>query len=183
MAENNSPLPPMQEVEATLQAVRGNITTVLEEVGSKTGRVLVKFNYVVALLGGYTLLSLFTGVWLTIDLGAFRGLASMISYEVSTGGSPLPFIRDIEKPFPYLWAWLLFFRVISWLIVPVLIATAVDAAYRILETRRAKALRRMRRRFRRECEREGVTDPDALEKCVDRKIEQFWEFLEGPTEP
>lgn len=175
MTEKGSPQPPIRQVG---QAVDNGLA-VLEEVGSRAGYILSKFSYVVGILSVYVLLSLLTCIWLTVELGTFKGLASIISYEVATGGSPAPFIRDIEPRFPFLWAWLLVLHAISWLLVPMLIASAVDATYRILEKQRVESYSKLREYLREECESDGVTGDEALEKCIDRKVKEFRKLMKG----
>jgi len=60
---------------------------------------------------------------------------SFIAYAIATGGDPFNF-SELAQPHPLLWVWILIVHVLSWLIVPVLAATAIDAAYRKWEERR-----------------------------------------------
>jgi len=76
---------------------------------------------------------LITYVVLRATIGPGRG-ASFIAYEIATGGDPFNF-KELAAPHPILWVWILILHAVSWLMVPVLAATAVDAAYRRWEQR------------------------------------------------
>jgi len=111
------------------------IVSVTKRLGMAFGRFFENFTAVLLALLLYlvlTVLTYFALAWSLPD----KGTAAFITYEVATGGDPKDFRGDV-KQFP-LWLWILAMHVASWLIVPVLAATAVDAAYRVLESRRAE---------------------------------------------
>ena len=127
-----------------------------QRLGVKTGRLLSKFSFVLATLGGYVALSLMMYLWLAIDLSQWRGNAAVIAYDVALGGSPLPYAA-VVSPFPFLWKALEIFHAFAWLIIPVLAATMVDAAYRMFEEDRRRKERALRRSIRRWAKNQGMS--------------------------
>ena len=142
-----------------------------KKIGHLVGRFLSNFHNVFVTLVIYLVLGFGTYVWLAIDLGSFSGKSTNIAYKVATGSDPLEYVDVINK-FPFLWAWILIFHVLSWLVVPVLTATAVDAAYRIAEETRIEAERDMRLRLRAIGRARGLSGLD-LDKFVEDTIEMF----------
>jgi hypothetical protein len=112
-----------------------------DRVGLKVGKFLTSLTYLVATLLVYAILSVLTYLWLSFTLSN-SGSAGFIAYEISTGGDPFNFRTDLAQHV-WLWRWILLFHVLSWLVVPVLAATAVDATYRLLEQRRLELDRRL----------------------------------------
>ena len=109
------------------------ISSHTNKVGSAVGRFLSSFGYVLTTLIVYLVMCFATYLVLRIGLGLGNG-ASFIAFEIATGGDPYNF-KEIAASRPVLWMWMLALHVLSWLIVPVLAATAVDAAYRRWEAR------------------------------------------------
>lgn len=105
-----------------------------DRAGSKAGGFLSSFGYVILTLCFYVLLCFITYLVLRANLGSDGG-AAFISFEIATGGDPFNF-KDLAFSHPILWIWILVLHVASWLMVPVLAATAVDAAHRKWEERR-----------------------------------------------
>lgn len=105
----------------------------LETVGRAAGRFLSSFSYVLTTLLVYVVMCFITYGVITLALGANKG-AAFITFEIATGGDPYNF-KEIAAAHPFLWIWILALHAMSWLIVPVLAATAVDAAYRNWEDR------------------------------------------------
>jgi len=110
-------------------------------IGRRTGQFLTNLTYVVTTLLGYVFLSILTYLWLAARLSS-PGRARFIAYEISTGGDPFNFAAELYQHV-WLWRWVLLFHVISWIIVPVLAATAVDATFRLWEQRRLELDRRL----------------------------------------
>lgn len=104
------------------------------KAGSVTGRFLSSFSYVLTTLFVYFVACFITYLALRIGFGPDQG-AAFIAYEMATGGDPYNF-KELAPAHPVLWVWMLVLHLLSWLIVPVLAATAVDAAYRKWEERR-----------------------------------------------
>jgi hypothetical protein len=105
-------------------------------LGEKLGRFLSNFTYVLLTLFVHIGLTILTYILLSYALPAEKS-AGFIAYEIATGGDPYNFVGDIQSHY-WTWRWILLFHVISWLIVPVIAATAVDAAFRIYEQRKAE---------------------------------------------
>lgn len=113
----------------------------------KTGRLLSNWKFVAFTLVGYIALCLIIYLWLVITLGRWLGYSAIIAYDVSLGGSPLPYVHVLSD-YPVLWRGLKAFHAIAWLIVPVLAATMVDAISRTyVEDQRRKELK-LRRSIR-----------------------------------
>lgn len=111
----------------------GFLTVFTNKTGAATGRFLSSFSYVLTTLTIYSVLCLVTYILLLMTLEPQDG-PSFIAYEITTGGDPFNF-REVAPSHPVLWIWILFMHILSWLIVPVLAATAIDAAYRQWEER------------------------------------------------
>jgi hypothetical protein len=105
------------------------------KVGAKLGGFLSNLTYVMSTLLIYLVISILTCIWLLFQLAPQYSKAAFIAYEMATGGDPYNFASELQQYF-ILWIWVLIFHVISWLIVPVLAATAVDAAFRTYDMRR-----------------------------------------------
>lgn len=92
------------------------------------------FTYLTLALIIYMLLS--GGTWLALrgTLAPDYGKAAAIAYTVATGGDPYNYTKDLAQYF-CMWQWIRLFHIISWLAVPVLIATAIEAAHRANEAR------------------------------------------------
>jgi hypothetical protein len=149
---------------------------VAKRTGVAIGRFLSNFSYVLSTLLLHVLLSGITYLVLKIVLGSGKREA-FIAYEIATGGDPFNF-SDIFSPHPILWAWILMFHVISWLIVPVLAATAVDAAYRVWEEKRLEVDKRLQEQMRAVVERQiGVTGDAAIQIVLDQ-LEEMRKQLE-----
>lgn len=109
------------------------ISSFITKTGRATGRFLSNFGYVLTTLIIYVLFSLVTYGVLRVGLGANAG-PSLITFIIATGGDPYNF-KELSTTHPVVWGFIIVLHVLSWLIVPVLAATAVDAAYRKWEER------------------------------------------------
>jgi hypothetical protein len=107
------------------------------------GRLLYHPRYLWWALGAYCGLGFVTYLWLAIHFGTLKGKALAIAYDVATGASPLNYQVDLHPAFPWLWVWMCVFHVLSWLAIPVLIATIVDALCRTYERTRVQAERQL----------------------------------------
>jgi hypothetical protein len=103
--------------------------------GATAGRFFSSLTYVLSALLIYITLSVLTYMWLAFQLAPAHGKASFIAYEVATGGDPFNFAGDLQQ-YNLLWVWILIFHAISWLIVPIVAATAVDLAFNAWEEKR-----------------------------------------------
>jgi hypothetical protein len=108
-----------------------------KELGEKTGRVLSDFTYVLGTLMFYIVLGLATYIVLKTRLPVETGRAGFIAYVIATGGDPSNFAKELEIHY-WSWRWVLAFHIISWLVVPLLGAAAIDVAYRMYERRRTE---------------------------------------------
>lgn len=113
----------------------GRLSQYVETAGRVTGRFLSSFTYVLTTLLVYAIICLLTYVFVRLTLGPNEG-ASFVTFEIATGGDPFNF-KELAVSHPILWIWLLLVHSMSWLIVPVLAATAVDAAFRQWEDRKS----------------------------------------------
>ncbi|HJR06896.1 MAG TPA: hypothetical protein VJ842_06550 [Pyrinomonadaceae bacterium] len=102
---------------------------------AKSGKYLSNITYVLSTLLIYIAFSILTYIWLVIQLSPQRNKAAFIAYEMATGSDPYNFAIDLQGFF-LLWNWILVFHIISWLIVPILAATAVEATFRVYEQRK-----------------------------------------------
>lgn len=137
----------------------------------RIGRFLSTFSFVACTLGGYIVLSLLIYLWLVVDLSHWTGHAGVIAYDVALGGSPLPY-GALLSDFPFLWKALQIFHFFAWLIVPVLAATMVDAAYRLYEENQRRKERKLRRSIRRWGKLRGLTGEE-LSDFVDEALDTF----------
>ena len=133
-----------------------------EKLVVNTGRLLSKSGFVAGILGGYVMLSFMMYLWLVLDLGHWRGDSAVIAYDVALGGSPLPYDIVLSR-FPFLLIALEVFHGVAWLIVPVLAATMVDAAYRTFEEDRRRKERELRRSIGRWARKQGMSVEEAKE--------------------
>jgi hypothetical protein len=97
-----------------------------------------------------TTLLVFVALWLMLFVSLYVQLfdfekAGFIAYVVATGGDPFNF-RDLSEQ-RFIWIVITILHVFSWLIVPVLIATIIDAAYRVYEERGLRARRIVRKQL------------------------------------
>lgn len=111
-------------------------------VDSWVGGFFSNFTRVLQMLFIYVVLCVGTYILLIAELGPDKR-AAFIAYQVATGGDPYNFSEAL-RPFPFTWGWILVLHVLSWLIVPVLAATAIDAAYRAHEEKKARAERALK---------------------------------------
>ena len=146
-------------------------------IGDAVGRFLSNFSYVLGTLGLYLFLSAVTFIWLAIDVDRYR--AATITYDVATGGNPLEYIGELQRPYPVLWGWIVFFHILAWLVVPVLAATAVDAAYRKWDERKEEAERRLRKIFRIVGRDQLKLSGSQLEEFEDTWIDAMREIRKG----
>lgn len=142
-----------------------------ERLVVRTGRLLSKFSFVAGTLGGYIILGLIVYLWLVVDLGQWRGYPAMIAYDVAFGGSPLPYAGVLSN-FPVLWKAVQIFHVVAWLIVPVLAATMVDAAYRVFEENQRRKERKLRRLIRAWGKIRNIPE-DKLRDLIDEALDTF----------
>ena len=97
--------------------------------------------------------------------------ASFAAYEIATGGDPFNFKKDWGKD-RLIWTWILVLHVVSWLIVPVLIATAIDAAYRIFE-QTSRAEKTLREIIGGTARNELNLSDEEAKKFMEDKLEEF----------
>lgn len=111
------------------------LTSFLIAIGERTGRFFLNFPYVLATLLLYVGLSGVTYVWIKIEIPPGTVPHFFIAYELATGSDPLNFASSLQNH-RLIWCWVLIFHVLSWLIVPVLVATTISAALHVWEERR-----------------------------------------------
>lgn len=140
-------------------------------VSSLTGRFLSSVPNVLSTLGIYVVLSWLTYFVLTGVYGFDQGKAFRITYAVAGAGDPFA-LPDVQQHY-WLWRWLLVFRVLAWLLIPVLVATAVDAAYRVFETNKKRSEARVRRQMRKIGREQLNLTGSALDEFVNEQYEQF----------
>lgn len=169
-------VPPLEEVRQNIKKARRDTGVLIEKVGDKTARFLSDFGSVMTTLFLYLLVCLITYICLAVSFGSARGEAWRIAFDVSTGGEPYNH-DDALKHFPTLWMWLHVVHVLSWLIVPVLAATAIDAAYRIPERKKGKAERRILRGIRKRGRAEGLTGSE-LDSYVAERFDELLQLEE-----
>lgn len=125
-----------------------NVTPVVaRKLIVKAGRLLSNCSFVAVTLGCYIILCLIMYLWLVIDLSQWLGYSAIIAYDLALGGSPLPYVHVLSD-YPVLWRALKIFHGVAWLIVPVLAASMVDAAYRTYEQDQRRKELKLRRSIR-----------------------------------
>jgi len=107
------------------------VTTAL---ANKVASFLSNLNSLLFALLTYVLIVLFTYLLLKVRIGSGHDEAFIV-YQIGTGGDPFNFADDFANNL-WLWRWLLVLHVLSWLIVPVLAATAVDVVFSIREKKK-----------------------------------------------
>jgi hypothetical protein len=166
--------PPRNDItppaKGAIDSLRGDLTR-LELFGGSLGRFLSNLRYLGWTLGVYGGLSLGTYAWLAIQFGTVKGKAITIAYDVATGGNPLAYTGEVKPSFPGLWIWISVFHVLAWVAIPVLVATTVDATYRLYEQARIRAERRLRRRIRNHGRKKYGLSGIELDDFVDKTIE------------
>ena len=135
-------------------------------VGERLGRYLSNFASVIVTLVIYVVLSLVTYVLLVQELPTEKR-PGFIAYEIATGGDPINFEADIQTHY-WTWRWILLFHVVSWLIVPVLAATAVDAAFKTYEERRKRVSDQLSDRMEQILTKHSELSQEDAEKVTDR---------------
>lgn len=130
-----------------------------EGLGNRIGHFLSNFTYVAITLGVYIFLSIVTFIVLFWVFSPEYGKGFLIAYGVTTGGDPLGFADELDGH-KLVWAWLLILHLLSWLVVPVLAATAVDAAYRVVEQRRTRATKELNNQIGEVGKEIGLSDED-----------------------
>ena len=134
-----------------------------------TAKIIIKrigiFLGIYALILGITLILLMQGLPDTRK-------AIFITYSFGTGADPVEFQSDLQAFPPGIQYWLLGLHVISWLFVPILVATVIDVIIRELEQKRQGAGDRIKKRIRNVGRATGLRD-DVLESYVDEEFEKF----------
>lgn len=146
----------------------------VERAGRWTGQFLADFSYLLSTLLVYVILVVGTYLVLLWKLWPDQEKALFIAYEAATGADPFNFASDLKRFF-WLWVWIMVFHVISWLAVPVLAATAVDAACRIFEEKRSRGERSLRRRIRLMGEEHLGLSGKKLDEFEDQEYEKMKE--------
>ena len=99
--------------------------------------------------------------------------AFLISYIISTGGDPAPYMSTFETHF-FTYYWIVVFHIISWLFIPVVIALVADSTYRLFEKRKSLSKVILNNKMRKILSEEtGMSEKEILEK-----IEEFNLILE-----
>jgi hypothetical protein len=142
-----------------------------EKLVVSIGQLLSKFSFVAGTLCGYVFLTLIMYFWLVLDFSQWRGYPPMIAYDVAFGGSPLPY-ADVLSNSPGLWKAVQIFHILAWLIVPILAATMVDAAYRMFEENQRRKERRLRRSIRAWGKSRNIPEEE-LRDLIDEALDTF----------
>ena len=144
------------------------LSNIINSAGRSTGRFLSNFGYVLTTLVIYLFFCLVTYAVLRIGLGADAG-PSLITYIIATGGDPYNF-KELSTTRPVIWGFIIVLHIFSWLIVPVLAATAVDAAYRKWEDRVRELDTELTDEVRRLLEQHAGLSPDAADLTARRML-------------
>src|ERR1041384_2860910 len=111
----------------------------------KSGIFLTDPKALLQLILIYIVLIMGTSIALLINLPADDpATAFFIAYGVATGSDPLDYRETVLQEHHILLSWLLFIHLLSWLWIPLIAATAVDAVNRINEERKGKAQRALK---------------------------------------
>lgn len=142
-----------------------------ERLVVRIGLLLSKFSFVAGTLVGYIVLSLLMYLWLVVALSQWRGYPAMIAYDVAFGGSPLPYAAVLSN-YPVLWKAVQIFHIFAWLIVPILAATMVDAAYRMFEENQRRKERKLRRSISAWGKSRNIPEEE-LREMIDEALDTF----------
>jgi hypothetical protein len=113
------------------------LTRVGKSITTKLGEFLSIWQYLFFSLGIYVVLGLGNTVLIRWAADVSWNKASWIAYEIATGGDPFNFYNELQ-PYWLLWIWMLSFHVLSWLLIPILVGTAVNVSIQSWEQRRAR---------------------------------------------
>lgn len=138
----------------------------------QVGNFLSKLNYLLLTLAVYFILALFTYAILLCTLWPAWRKAGFIAYEIATGGDPYNFFNEVAN-YPVLWEWLLILHLIAWLMVPILVGTAADAAFRQYEERRSETEKRLRQLIKNHARERLHLSEEDLDELVESTIEGF----------
>lgn len=145
-----------------------NITRVKVALGEQLGN----FNTLFYLLFLYLVGCLATYFILRCQLPSNQSPA-LVTYLVATGGDPAPFLLILtDNPVGYYWIG--FLHILSWLIVPAVIASLIDASYRLHEQHMLKAERTLRNGLK-----EILTTSPLPAETKQELIEQFIDDLKS----
>lgn len=144
----------------------------LERIGRSVGRFFSNLSYLLTALAAYCTLSFITFLFLLWKLWPNYQKAGFIAYEVATGGDPFNFTSAVGQ-YRFVWTWLLGLHVIAWLAVPILIGTAIDAAYRVYEARRQRTERILQKIIRKKAAEKLKLSDAELDDFVEQTMESF----------
>ncbi|HVF57451.1 MAG TPA: hypothetical protein VM934_14955 [Pyrinomonadaceae bacterium] len=144
-----------------------------ERLAHPVGRFFSNLGWLVKTLAIYLCLTFATFLALLVKFWPNCQKPGFIAYEIATGGDPFNFQSDFSREDWPLWTWLLILHVLAWLIVPILIGTAADAAYRVFEDRRSRAERKLRRIIRKKAAEKLKLTGDALEEFIEGTLEEL----------
>ncbi len=145
-----------------------------ERFGPWAGRFFSSLGHLLGTLAIYAVLAVVTFLLLYFKLRPDYQMAGFIAYEIATGGDPFNF-KDVVGVGDdrLVWTWLLIFHLAAWVIVPVLIGTAADAAFRAYEKQQARAERRLRRIIKKEARKRFQLTDDEADDFADKTLDGF----------
>lgn len=112
----------------------------------------------------YLVLCLFTYLILRFSLPPEKK-PGMISYFLATGGDPAPYLNDLGS-YLLAYSWIMVFHVLSWLVIPVLAATAMDISFRAYDNHKHRAEKRLEKRMVMILVQEGKVSEDIASEKV-----------------
>jgi hypothetical protein len=134
------------------------------------GRFFSNPQYLLVSLLAYLGLCLLLYILVLSKLPLDYDKAAFVTFDIATGGDPYNFTADLISN-KLIWTWALVIHLLSWLIMPVLIAMVVDAAYNFFEEGKIKAERKVQKRIRQIGRDNLKLSGDNLEEFVDEQIE------------
>lgn len=141
----------------------------LNNLGANLGKILGDLPILVTTIFLYIILSFATYLILRCQIGNYpeNQSAFLISYIVATGGDPSPYLQTLEL-YSFSYYWILVFHVISWLIVPVIVALAADATCRLFEKRKNLAEILLKKKMKNILSKETPLSEDEILKITEK---------------
>lgn len=141
------------------------------------GRYFSNFKYLLFTLFLYTICALVTWIALLFKFKFNLKTATGIAYTLSTGGDPYSQPEALQLGWGW-WLWFFLFHILSWLLVPVLIASAIECAHRTNEERSKQAERALLEKFEAIGREVLKLDGGDLESFISRNYREFKGLIE-----
>jgi hypothetical protein len=136
------------------------------------GRFFSNPQYLIISLLAYLGLCLFLYILVLCKLPLDYDTAGFVTFDIATGGDPHNFTEKLTTS-SLIWTYALGIHFLSWLIMPVLIAMVVDAAYKFFEESKIKAEKKVEKRIRQIGRDRLDLSGEALDEFVDEQLDKM----------